>query len=180
MSEFLEQPLLIAFTGLNRYTAQIDRIEDLAVARIMSEYYQLTGSVVRGAGGRVVKFTGDGALAVYPPEESDRAVLGLLELKRAADALMEARGWECHVVIKVHFGTVATGEFGSDADRRYDVLGKAVNLTARLDASSGIALSAEAFRRLSPVVRTRFKKHTPPITYIRLEDSHQPRWAKRA
>src|SRR2546430_11863176 len=54
-------------------------------------------------------------------------------------------------------------------------LGKTVNVAARLEASSGVALSAEAFRRLGPDVRTRFKKHTPPITYIRQEDAHRPR-----
>jgi hypothetical protein len=39
--------------------------------------------------------------------------------------------------------------------------------------STGVALSVEAFRKLSPDMRRRFKKHTPPITYIRTEDPHR-------
>jgi hypothetical protein len=32
------------------------------------------------------------------------------------------------------------------------------------------AVSVAAFRKLSPPLRRRFKKHTPPVTYIRAED----------
>jgi class 3 adenylate cyclase len=174
MSEFSETPLFVVFTGLNRYTAQIDRLEDAAVARVMCAYYEITESVVRGTGGRLVKFIGDSALVVYRPDESDRAVVGLLDLKGAVDSLMVEQGWDCRLTVRAHFGSVAAGDFGG----RYDVLGKTVNVAARLDASSGVALSAEAFRRLGRDARARFKKHTPPVTYIRLEDSHKPRWAK--
>src|SRR5207245_3792885 len=177
---FLARPLLVAFTSFNRYTAQIDRVDDAVVARVMDDYYQLAGSAIRSTGGRVVKFIGDATLAVFPPDQVERAILGLLELKDAADSFMAERGWDCRLVVKVHFGPVAAGEVGAGPDRRYDVLGKTVNVAARLDASGGVVLSAEAFRRLGPEARTRFKKHTPPITYIRQEDAHRPRWAKRS
>ena len=67
------------------------------------------------------------------------------------------------------FGTVVAGPFGRDGDKRYDVIGKTVNVAATLDAT-GVALSVAAFRKLGPALRRRFKKHTPPVTYIRLED----------
>ena len=38
-----------------------------------------------------------------------------------------------------------------------------------LDAT-GVTLTVNAFRKLGPALRRRFKKHTPPVTYIRLED----------
>jgi class 3 adenylate cyclase len=91
---------------------------------------------------------------------------------------MAELAWECRLITKIHFGSVVAGLFGAQLDKRYDVLGKAVNVTARLD-TSGVALSVEAFRHLSPEVRKRFKKHTPPVTYIRQEDSHRPPHASR-
>ncbi|MBI4499921.1 MAG: adenylate/guanylate cyclase domain-containing protein [Gemmatimonadetes bacterium] len=180
MPDFSEVPLLVAFTSFNRFTAQVAGLEDVEVARVIAEYYELAGSRITAAGGRVVKFIGDATLAVFPSETADRGVLALLELKDAADRFMAERGWDCHLVVKAHYGTVTEGQFGAGADKRYDVLGKAVNLAARLEASGGVALSVEAFRQLGPEARRRFKKHTPPITYIRQEDSHRPRWAKRA
>ncbi len=179
MSDVTQVPLLVVFTSFNRYTAQVDRLDDAEVARVMSAYYGMAASAVKAAGGRVVKFIGDATLAVFPAEAVDRGVLGILELKDASDRFMAEQGWDCHLMAKVHFGSVAQGQFGTGADRRYDVLGKTVNVAARLE-TNGVALSVEAFRQLGPEVRQRFKKHTPAVTYIRQEDSHRPRWARRS
>ena len=43
--------------------------------------------------------------------------------------------------------------------------------------TTGVALSAEVFDRLSPAMRQQFKEHTSPVTYIRVED--QPRFRRR-
>jgi class 3 adenylate cyclase len=179
MERFSEAPLLVAVTNLSRYTAQVDGVADLDVAGVMADYYELAGSTIGAAGGRVVKFIGDAMLAVFPADGVDRGVLCLLDLKSAADRFMADRGWDCHLVVKAHYGTVAQGEFGPGDDQRYDVLGKTVNVTFRLENSGGVTLSVEAFRQLGPDTRARFKKHTPPITYIRQEDLHRPRWGKR-
>lgn len=82
---------------------------------------------------------------------------------------MARRGWECRLTAKAHFGTAVAGPFGSAHAKRHDVIGKAVNTAIALEAT-GVTLSVSAFRKLSPAVRRRFKKHTPPVTYIRVED----------
>jgi hypothetical protein len=64
---------------------------------------------------------------------------------------------------------LSLGPYGAAGAKRYDVLGRAVNVTAGLEGS-GVTLSVEAFRRLGSELRGSFKKHTPPITYIRLQD----------
>ena len=172
MPDYSEVSLLVAFISLNKYTAQVERLADGAVAAVMSRYYERVGAAIASAGGRVVKFIGDAALVVFPPDGADAAVQGLLDLKDDIDGFMAREGWSCQAVVKVHYGTMAAGQFGPPDDRRYDVLGKSVNVTARLE-STGFALSAEAFRQLGPELGQRFKKHTPPITYIRQEDTHQ-------
>ena len=178
MPDFSEVSLLVAFTDFTRFAAQAERLDDVEVARVMDAYYEVAGRTVAAAGGRVVKFIGDATLAVFPAESVDRGVLGLLELKDVADRLMVDRGWESRLTVKAHFGPVVAGQFGVESDKRYDILGKTVNVTARLDAS-GVALSVEAFRQLGPDVRQRFKKHTPPVTYIRVEDPHRSGHALR-
>jgi adenylate cyclase len=172
MSDFSEVSLLVAFTDFTRFAAHAEHLQDAEVASVMDAYYELAGRTVMGTGGRVVKFMGDATLAVFPPEAVDRGVLSLLALKDAADQLMRDHGWDSRLGIKVHFGPVIAGMFGVASQKRYDVLGKTVNVTVRLQAS-GFALSVEAFRQLGPDVRTRFKKHTPPVTYIRVEDPHR-------
>jgi class 3 adenylate cyclase len=87
-------------------------------------------------------------------------------------------GWECRLTAKVHFGSVIAGPFGAAGDKRHDVIGKAVNVAAMLDAT-GVTLSVQAFRKLERELRACVKKHTPPITYIRIQDPRRVRGAGR-
>jgi adenylate cyclase len=164
-----EAPLLIAFLDLTRFFVQSQRVGDGELADTLDEFYRRVAAGVEPAGGRVIKYMGDAALVVFPEEEVDRGVQALLELKDAIDHFMGSRGWDCRLTAKAHFGTVIAGAFGPAGAERFDVLGKAVNTTATLDGA-GVTLSVSAFRKLGPELRRRFKKHTPPITYIRAED----------
>lgn len=125
-----------------------------------------------------MKFVGDGVLVVFTEDAVDRGVETLLALKGAVDNLMVRRGWECRLVAKAHYGTAVAGAFGRAGDKRPDVVGKAVNTAAMLEAT-GVTLSVAAFRKLSPPLRRRFKKHTPPVSYIRMEDPRRFRGAAR-
>ncbi len=171
-----ELPLLIAFIDLTRFAAQSQRTPDQEIAGTLDEYYEHVCAAARAAEGTVVKFIGDAALLVFPATGVDRGVEALIALKESVDELMGVRGWQCRLIAKVHFGTVVAGPFGAADEKRYDVIGRAVNTAAQLE-SAGVTLSVEAFRKLGCELRTRFKKHTLPITYIRAED---PRRARRA
>jgi len=162
-------PLLVVFLDLTRFTAQTLRTDDAEVADTLDAHYERVGDAIRKAGGNLVKFIGDAALAVFPESAVDTGVTMLLDLKDEVDHAMAARNWECRLGVKAHFGPVVAGLFGERDAKRYDVIGKTVNTAAVLE-SRGVTLSAEAFRTLGSETRKRFKKHTPPISYIRAED----------
>ncbi len=164
-----ETSLLVIFVDLTRFASQSQRVGDVELADGIDAYYEQVAASVQDAGGRVVKFVGDGVLIVFPEDQVDRGVEMLLALKEAIDRSMAERGWECRLIAKAHFGTAVAGPFGAVGDKRHDVIGKVVNIAALLD-SAGVTLSVAAFRKLSPPLRRRFKKHTPPVTYIRAED----------
>jgi class 3 adenylate cyclase len=146
--------LLVAFVDLTRFAAQSQRVDDVELADTIDAYYEHVGAAV---------------LIVFEADQVDRGVEALLGLKESIDRLMTQRGWECRLVAKAHFGTAIAGLFGVVGDKHHDVIGKAVNTTVALDGS-GVTLSVAAFRKLGPVLRRRFKKHTPPVSYIRIED----------
>jgi class 3 adenylate cyclase len=171
-----ELSLLIAFADFTRFMAQCQRLSDPVIAYTIDAVYELVGNIVKPAGGRVVKFIGDAALIIFPEDAIDRGVRALLDLKKAADDFMVAQGWECRLSVKAHFGTAIGGPFGVKGDKRYDVIGKAVNTAATLEAG-GVTLSVEAFRKLGSDTRKHFKKHTSSVTYIRTDDPHRyKRW----
>jgi len=171
-SRRVELSLLVGFIDLTGFALQSTRVADDDLAGVIDGYYQLVAERVSAAAGRVVKYIGDGALVVFDADQTDRGVEALLELKLLVDRYFEQLGWACRATVKVHVGTAIAGPYGPLDDRRFDVIGKAVNTAAMLDAS-GVALSVEAFRKLSPTLRQRFKKHTWPVTYIRVEDPHK-------
>jgi class 3 adenylate cyclase len=164
-----EMPLLVAFVDLTRFMAQSQRVGDADIAATLDAYYERVAAAAEAAGGRMVKFFGDGGLIVFSEDDVDRGVQALLDLKDAIDSFMEEQGWDCRLTVKAHFGTAVAGPFGAAGAKRYDVIGKTVNTTATLDAT-GVTLSVAAFRKLGPELRRRFKKHTTSVTYIRNED----------
>jgi class 3 adenylate cyclase len=168
-----ELPLLIAFLDLTRFAAMSQRASDEDLAAILDDYYRLVDHHIGAAGGHVVKFMGDGALVVFHESAADAAVEAMIALKEAVDDAMDHLGWECRLMVKAHTGTAVVGRFG--AEGRIDVIGQAVNTAAMLD-STGVALSVDAFRSLGKEARTRFRKHSPPITYIRHEDPRRLRY----
>lgn len=182
MSQWIDPPeraehrLLISFVDLTRFSAQSRRLGDLEIAAVMDDMYRRIAGAVAAAGGRVVKFIGDASLIVFREDAADRGVSALLALKDELDRHFLELGWECRAAVKVHFGSAVAGPYGTDGT--FDVLGNDVNTCASLH-SPGVALSVEAFRKLSPELRARFKKHTPPVCYIRTEDPRPFRYTAR-
>ena len=146
--------LLIVFTDFTGYNTEVNRLADLDVAAVMEDWYALAGTAMHACGGRVVKFIGDATLAVFPPERIDQAIRGLVQLRQDSDRFMTSRGWGCRLRVRAHLGHVAAGHFGQGTERRYDVLGRAVNTTAKLFMEKGpLVVSPEASARLSPETR---------------------------
>ena len=166
-----ELRLLVAFLDLTGFALQATRVGDDELAAVIDGWYERVAARTAAAGGRTVKFIGDAALLVFDAARADDGAAALLELKQAGDAYFAERGWPCRVSIKAHVGPCVAGAYGAAGDKRFDVIGQTVNTTAMLDGG-GVCLSVDAFRALSPAMRTRFKKHTWPVTYIRVEDPH--------
>ncbi len=163
-----ETSLLVAFVDLARFADTYRRLDEGRIASLLDALYERIAEHVDKAGGRVVKFLWDGALIVFPEAEVDRGVAALLDLKAEVDRWLESEGLDSRLVVKAHFGPVIAGPFGGRGEKRFDVMGATVNTAAKLE-SRAVALSAQAFRKLAPATRRRFKKHTPPITYIPVE-----------
>jgi adenylate cyclase len=162
-----EKALLIVFADLTRYMVNARGMPDATLAELLDGYYHHAEGAVEAAGGRMVKFMGDAFLAVWPEERAGAGVAALPGLKRDIDAWWTTKGWDSRVVVKAHFGRAVAGPFG--AEGRFDVIGNEVNVAATLPART-LSLSVEAFRCLENGERTPFRRHTPPVVYIPVDD----------
>lgn len=165
-----EQELLIGFYDLAGYMRYADSAEPKRLLGTMSGYFSLTGRIIQDAGGRLIKTLGDAGLAAFPTDDVDAGVRALQSVQACGSEWLARQDYKSQVIVKIHLGPVAIGRVGSPGEEILDVYGKTVNVAATI-ASTGLAMTPAVFRRLQPMTRKHFKKHTPPVTYIELEDS---------
>jgi len=156
------------WTGLN---ARLSANETLALA---NRYFEIVAEAVEGNGGEVLKFIGDGVLAIFPTDDDGVDVAGACErgLAAARQALESAGNQDPPLGlafgIGLHFGTVLYGNIGSKTRLDFTVLGQAVNIAARIEGlcvkhGKPVLVSGEFAEQvnegLPPVAREVLKGH---------------------
>ena len=166
-----ERAALVAFYDLTGFTAFSSKHAPLDVLDILSGYFTITGEIISARGGKLIKTLGDAGLCVFLAEDADDGILALRDVQRVGDRWLATKSYKARTKVKVNAGPVAFGMVGAPGSQVFDVYGKTVNVAAVLESHT-FAMTAAAFRSLSAGTRKLFKKHTPPVSYIALEDSH--------
>ena len=128
----------ILFSDLRGFTAMSELLDEAALFGALDRYFEAVVEAVRAEGGDVLKFLGDGVLAIFPVATCGdrpaacRAAMGAIE--RARDALAAAPdGRALPFTATLHVGEVVYGNIGSPDRLDFTVLGPAVNLVSRLE-----------------------------------------------
>ena len=148
--------------GFARACASLDAI---TIARFLDGWYRRCAPVITSRGGRVVKFMGDGVLAVFPEEATLAAVDAATALRAQACELRTETSWRIDLGANVHLAIVAEGELGPDDHRRYDIFGSGVNHLFLMGGGPGVRISEPVYRQLPNDVRDAWNKQRPPATY---------------
>src|SRR5690349_996794 len=162
---FRETKLVLVSAGLAGYARATANLEALAVAAFLDEWYRLCAMKIRGRGGRVIKYIGDGCLATLPEHGCVDAVDAAADLRRAIDDIASKHRLKVEIAANVHLAIIAEGDFGPDDDRRYDVLGSGVNHLFLMGGGAGIRVSEPVYRQLPNDRRGDWSKNRPPATY---------------
>jgi adenylate cyclase len=142
------------FTGLS------DRLPGADMISLLNAYFEALVRAVQAHGGEVLKFIGDGMLAIFPITAdiaAARAALSALEAARQGlaaigrlnsaeegEALRIGGAWRpLNLGIALHRGSVFFGNIGAHDRLDFTVTGPAVNLAARVEP-----LAKETGRRL--------------------------------
>lgn len=159
-----KETLGVAFFDLSRIAQWSSSREDERVASFFQDFYAMAARRIEPPGGRIVKLMGDAGLVVFPTESAEEVIFALCEFAEEARARARESALDTYLNVNVHVGEVLAGSFGPPGAERFDVIGKTVNVAARL-GRRGVTLSPQAFRCLTPEGRKRFAKFTPPVTY---------------
>ncbi|WP_439815473.1 adenylate/guanylate cyclase domain-containing protein [Zavarzinia sp. CC-PAN008] len=131
----------ILFGDLRNFTALSNAVPPEAVIALLDDWFDMVDSAVAAQGGEVLKFIGDGVLAIFPTEGDQdpcrRAVAAARAIITAGRNLSVATGNGPQPVafgLGLHVGEVAYGNVGSRTRLDFTVIGPAVNLASRLQA----------------------------------------------
>ncbi|KWV51752.1 adenylate cyclase [Bradyrhizobium macuxiense] len=138
----------IWLSDLRGFTALSDRLPAATIVEILNLYFDCQVAAIRAHGGEVLKFMGDGLLAVFPVDEylGDEAQVcsRVLNAARESRAGVEALQFPNGEVVErfrfgvaLHLGNVLYGNIGGGNRLDFTCIGPAVNLAARLEKIAG-------------------------------------------
>jgi adenylate cyclase len=138
----------IWLSDLRGFTALSDRLPAETVVDILNQYFDCQVAAIRNHGGEVLKFMGDGLLAVFPIDEyvgDEQQVCGhVLEAARESRASVEAMQYtfgdgieRFRFGVALHVGKILYGNIGGGNRLDFTCIGPAVNLAARLEKLTG-------------------------------------------
>ena len=135
---------IIGFTPISEYYKNKDDPEGLV--KLVNEFLDDMTKILLNNGAMIDKFMGDCIMAVFNapidmPDHAERAVKSAIEIEaktKELKALYKERGLpDINVGTGVNTGTAIIGNMGSSNRFDYSVIGDAVNLAARLEATAG-------------------------------------------
>ena len=131
------------YADIRGFTAIADGTPGPAVIELLNEVFEILTASLRKRGGQVLKFMGDGMLAIFPllaeteAEVCRCAIDAAREAMHTLDRVNRARFEACKPVAEVdlalHIGEVLYGNVGAADRLDFTVIGPAVNEAARIE-----------------------------------------------
>ncbi len=136
------QAILMA-TDLRGFTGLSDRLPGEELIALLDDYFEAVTQPVARHGGEILKFIGDGVLAIFDlskrtAEEATEAALaaaeeGLARLAGLSQSRAASGRSALHMGVGLHLGEIFYGNVGAADRLDFTAIGPAVNLTSRLE-----------------------------------------------
>lgn len=134
----------IWLSDLRGFTAISDRAPPVIVVDLLNRYFDCQVPAINAHGGEVLKFMGDGLLAIFPVAEEggDEAAVCANALAAAREARAAVRELRYSLLgppqavnfgLALHLGNVLYGNIGGSNRLDFTCIGPAVNLAARME-----------------------------------------------
>jgi adenylate cyclase len=135
---------VIWLSDLRGFTALSDRLPAETVVEILNRYFDCQVAAIKSHGGEILKYMGDGLLAVFPVDQRagdvGQVCAGVLDAACEARANVEAMQFPIGETIErfrfgvaLHVGRVLYGNIGGGNRLDFTCIGPSVNLAARLE-----------------------------------------------
>ncbi|EGP08559.1 adenylate cyclase/ guanylate cyclase [Bradyrhizobiaceae bacterium SG-6C] len=139
----------IWLSDLRGFTPLSDRLPPEAVVEVLNTYFDCQVPAILNHGGEVLKFMGDGLLAVFPISDKEgdsetvcrRVLDAARECRKSVAAMTYSHQGETlanfRFGLALHIGKVLYGNIGGGDRLDFTCIGPAVNLAARIEKIAG-------------------------------------------
>ncbi|SDO90166.1 adenylate cyclase [Phyllobacterium sp. YR620] len=137
-----EQEIAILFCDIRSFTMLTEARLPYDIVFLLNRYFAIVGQAVERSGGRLDKFIGDGAMALFglngSAEEGCRNALKAAatithEMERLNEELAGELSMPIRVAIGVHAGPAIIGAMGYGTVKNLTAIGDTVNVASRLE-----------------------------------------------
>ncbi|MBX4995121.1 adenylate cyclase [Rhizobium binae] len=140
-----EREIAVLFVDIRHFTTLTETRLPFDVVFLLNRYFAIIGKAVEQAGGRLDKFIGDGAMALFglgtAPEEACRQALTaaaaiVAEIEKLAAELADELTLPLRIAIGIHTGPAVVGTMGYGRVRSMTAIGDTVNVASRLESAA--------------------------------------------
>ncbi|TAX66764.1 adenylate/guanylate cyclase domain-containing protein (plasmid) [Rhizobium ruizarguesonis] len=140
-----EREIAVLFVDIRHFTTLTETRLPFDVVFLLNRYFAIIGKAVEQAGGRLDKFIGDGAMALFGlntgPEEACRQALNaaaaiVAEIEKLAAELADELALPLRIAIGIHTGPAVVGTMGYGRVRSMTAIGDTVNVASRLESAA--------------------------------------------
>ncbi|MBO6511076.1 MAG: adenylate/guanylate cyclase domain-containing protein [Roseibium sp.] len=170
-------------SDLRDFSTLSESAENETVANLLNRYFSVLAEAVILNGGDVLKFIGDGMLAIFPlanyrtpnlaaQAAASAAVHALRGLNTLNEAMVNDEDWcQLRTGIGLHIGEVFFGNIGSTRRLDFTVIGEAVNIASRVE---GLCKPLEREVLMSESVAKLLGEETVPLGSHLLKGMQKP------
>lgn len=148
---------------LNGFTQMAERLPGSDLIAMLNDYFGIAVEEIHRNGGHILKFLGDGLLAMFGHDDMGQAADAALDTAVALRRCMAGRNCArrdrnlpaTEATLALHAGRILYGNIGAENRLDFTAIGPAVNLTARLSGmhrtvGQDLILSDEVRRLATP------------------------------
>lgn len=156
LGDHVSKEMTVMFSDLRGFTALSESMSAQENFDFINAYFKRTSPVIREHSGFIVKYLGDGMMAIFPKRADDALRAGIEKLRRVAEFNRQRQRDgrpPVRVGIGVNTGHMMAGIVGERDRMEGDVISDEVNLTARVEALTkfyGVSfiITAASYQRL--------------------------------
>jgi class 3 adenylate cyclase/DNA-binding response OmpR family regulator len=136
LGDHVSKIMAVMFSDIRSFTTLSEGMTPQDNFNLVNAYLKRVSPEIRNHYGLIVKFLGDGMMAVFPDGADDAVAAGVAKLQRVQDYNEQraVRGYSpLNVGIGIHVGHMMLGMVGEESRMQGDAFSDNVNLTARLE-----------------------------------------------